>query len=508
MWFPRVESPEDIVCAALPAELAAGEVFALLHDPSAVEWQERVGVVGAKDGSAKATTRLLSVGDWVLKTDVAQAAEREAVLEAMRAQAERARSLGIWHPSKHWFAMRAGEAWLPLTVCRRLVTLRETPSAGARLAHVARMIAVGAGVSRTHAIGLDLNPSNFAREPGEDHLYYLDDEVYGPLSGRDLGACAASRIPEEPRADDATWRTFGRKVAEAVIEGGSSHDDLGGLLSGANRYPLTPAFDASRRALVEGVRSATWRAQPKARTLLFADVHANLPALQATLARARELGADSYIFLGDAIGYGPHPSEVLEILADLPSALLIQGNHDYAVATGDTDGMNRLATECIQWTQSMVSREEREWLCSLPTEHAEGSWSALHGAPIDPRRFNAYVYEMTYQDNLAAVQEAEKTVCFFGHTHVPNVYRRTGTRDEKILRPSRTQIVPGSHHLINPGSVGQPRDGNSTASFAIWDHQAAEVTFHRVGYPLDITISALKKAGLPADLGYRLELGR
>lgn len=256
------------------------------------------------------------------------------------------------------------------------------------------------------------------------------------------------------------------------------------------------------------MESPVERVPPGRRTLLFADVHANLPALESVLAEGRGLGVDSYIFLGDAVGYGPHPSEVLSVMRDLPAALLLQGNHDYAVSTGDTEGMNRLALESIEWTTTRLSREELDFLASLPTDHEEGPWMALHGAPVDPRKFNAYVYETTYRENLAVLEDAKKTACFFGHTHVPGVYRRTGVHDERVYRPTRAAIVPGSHHLINPGSVGQPRDGISKASFAVWDREAAEVTFHRVRYPLDVTIAALKKTGLHPDLGYRLELGR
>jgi predicted phosphodiesterase len=244
------------------------------------------------------------------------------------------------------------------------------------------------------------------------------------------------------------------------------------------------------------------------RTLLFADVHANLPALEAVLAEGRELGVDSYLFLGDAVGYGPHPSAVVDLMAGLPSSILLQGNHDYAVATGDTEGMSPVAAECIRWTQSRLSPDQRRWLSSLPLEHSEGPWMALHGAPIDPKKFNVYVYEMTCRDSLTAVQKEQKTTCFFGHTHVPGVHRRTDGTDETIHRPSRVRIVAGKHYLINPGSVGQPRDGNPKASFAVWDREGDEVTFHRVSYPREVTLAALKNAGLHEDLGYRLELGR
>jgi diadenosine tetraphosphatase ApaH/serine/threonine PP2A family protein phosphatase len=244
------------------------------------------------------------------------------------------------------------------------------------------------------------------------------------------------------------------------------------------------------------------------RTLLFADVHANLPALRAVLAKGRELGVDSYLSLGDAVGYGPHPGEVIDLLAGLPGCVVLQGNHDYAVATGDTEGMNPLAVACVEWTRSVLSRGDMDWLSSLPVERSEGEWMAVHGSPDDPTRFNEYIHETSYRAHLTTVEMARKTVCFFGHTHVPWFYRRTGARDETIRRPYRERVVPGSHHLVNPGSVGQPRDGIPTASFAVWDREAAEVTFHRVAYPREQTIAALKKAGLPFDLMYRLDLGR
>jgi predicted phosphodiesterase len=244
------------------------------------------------------------------------------------------------------------------------------------------------------------------------------------------------------------------------------------------------------------------------RTLLFADVHANLPALQAVLAKAGELGVDSHLFLGDAVGYGPHPKEVIEVLAGLPSAVFVLGNHDHAVATSDTEGMSSLAAACIRWTASVLSKEELAWLSALPAEHVEGEWMAIHGAPADPYKFNVYISETNCRESLSLLEKAQKTTCFFGHTHAPGFHRRVGGKDETIRRPNVVDIVPGRQHLINPGSVGQPRDGNSKASFAVWDRATREVSYHRVPYAMDVTIAALQKAGLHTDLGYRLELGR
>jgi len=278
-------------------------------------------------------------------------------------------------------------------------------------------------------------------------------------------------------------------------------------------------FHERRAALAEGIREDHPLLDPRVRrrrregpkrTCVLSDVHANLPALDAVLQSARELGADSYLFLGDAVGYGPHPSECIQRVAEWPHSTLIRGNHDNTIGTGlFEDGMNRQAKFCAEWTRDQLNAEQREWLHMLPTESHNGNWLAVHGAPRDPNRFLAYVYELTYEGNLANMQKRDLLLSFYGHTHVQFVYSRIpGEEDQKLGPKAMTVLKPNRFLLINPGSVGQPRDGDSRAACSMWDRKTNRVTPHRAEYPLERTIADLRKAGLPNDLVYRLEIGR
>src|SRR5262249_42084037 len=143
-------------------------------------------------------------------------------------------------------------------------------------------------------------------------------------------------------------------------------------------YPLTEAFESARTALLSGLRTerTTLRLGVRSfgfteRVAVIADVHANFPALEAVVTAARRLGVARFLFLGDAVGYGPHPAECVRLLASL-SGVFVGGNHDHAIATGRFDvGMNRLARACAEWTRAQLGCPEMEWLSSLPREHRD-----------------------------------------------------------------------------------------------------------------------------------------
>lgn len=244
-------------------------------------------------------------------------------------------------------------------------------------------------------------------------------------------------------------------------------------------------------------------------TCIFADVHANLPALEAVLRAADELGVDDLLFLGDVVGYGPFPRECIDRLAQLPNAVLLRGNHDQMVATGvPEEGANRIARIAAQWTHEQLSPAQRAWLAALPVEYRGPNWLAVHGAPTCPQRFFAYIYELTFRDNLDWLQTHGLPVCFYGHSHVQFVHRRYQGHDERLAPTDSRLFEPGEVLLINPGSVGQPRDGDPRAAFAIWDRQSNRLTFHRAEYDIETTLRAIRDVGLPDDLANRLEIGR
>ena len=516
MWFPRPSSIADLAPHGSGA-LTAGELHQMLRDPTAREWRHKVGVAGATDGSAKATTRLLSARGLIFKVDLARGARSpERIRGWIDGQLALAARLGIWHPDKQYFLLRWGGHWHPASVCPVMETLRTVTDVDARLASYTRMLALGLRIRREHGVGLDANPSNFGTLEPDGELFYLDDEVYEASDPREIGEAAAARLTETDVTEERCLR-WGEAIERALREEELDVSERSAVREGIEGYPLVRRFEPRRRALLEGMRASARRAGIRRSrgglrrlTCILADVHANLPALDAVLACARDAGVDDYLFLGDAVGYGPHPGPCIERLAALEPVICIRGNHDDAIGRGETTlGMNRLAREVAAWSIGRLSGAQRAWLAGLPVEHRTDRWLAVHGAPRDPQRFLAYVYELTFRDNLDSVHGSGASVCFYGHTHVPFVHRRRpdGTKEKLGAREIDLE-EPGDVLLVNPGSVGQPRDGDPRAAYALWDHQTGRVHFRRTPYPVESTIRDLRRAGLPEDLTFRLEMGR
>lgn len=486
-------------------------LFAAWRAPDAEEWRDKVGVAGAREGSGKTTTRLLAAGGWVFKTDAAWRAEAADALAGRVAEAAaRARRIPVWHPDKAWMVVRASERFHLVTACPRLEVLRALPAFDARVRGWARMLALALDAARRHGVGLDVHPSNFGEAAGV--LHYLDDELYPPGGLADLGRAIADRIPEE----DATverWREAGVVLARALAPHLRSVREHAELLAGLDDRPLVerwaPHVAAVREGLGHGAR-AQHGPRAEERTCVLADVHANLPALQAVIASARALGAERWLFLGDAVGYGPHPAECIALLASLEGLEAVGGNHDHVVAKDrPDDGMSRMARFVVEWTAARLGVRERAWLAALPRERRGEGWLAVHGAPRDPDRIYAYVYELTFRENLEALRAQAIGACFHGHTHVPFVHRRNPDGSTEKLGPVAIALgAHGTQLLVNPGSVGQPRDGDPRASFAIWARASGAITFHRAEYAIDETVADMRRAGFPPDLAYRLETGR
>lgn len=486
-------------------------LFALLTAPDAQEWRDKVGVAGPREGSGKASARLLASGGWVFKTDASWSVTApDGLLVRAELAAASARRLGLWHPDKVWLVLAAEGAFHLVTACPRLAVLRALPSFEARVAAWARMLVLALRAARDHGVGLDVHPSNFGEAHGA--LHYLDDELYAPTTLADLGRAIADRIPEED-APPAAWRIAGEALARALEPHVRTVSEWTALTNGLVDRPLVEALSAHREA-VRGAfarRTRAARLAPRGeRTCVLADVHANLPALEAVLAAARALGAERWLLLGDVVGYGPHPVECIEVLAGLEGLEGVRGNHDHGAASmRPEEGMSRMARFAADWTAGRLGEAERAWLAALPRELRGEGWLAVHGAPRDPERFYAYVYELTFRENLDVLCEARIAACFYGHTHVPFVHRRNpdGTSDK--LGPVPVVLgEPGECLLVNPGSVGQPRDGDPRASFAMWERERGAISFHRAAYPIDATVRDMGRAGFPPDLAYRLETGR
>jgi diadenosine tetraphosphatase ApaH/serine/threonine PP2A family protein phosphatase len=239
------------------------------------------------------------------------------------------------------------------------------------------------------------------------------------------------------------------------------------------------------------------------RLALLSDIHGNLEALGAVVGEGRARGVDAWVCLGDIVGYGANPQACLHAVQELTDEVVL-GNHD-AAAIGQTDlaNFNPHARRAAEWTAEQLGESERRYLASLPFVLQRDDAFFVHAEPHQPSRWG-YVHDRA--EAKKALDAIEQRFCFVGHSHCPFVcIERDG--GVELLPKGPQPIQPRSRYLANIGSVGQPRDGDAQACFALWD-QAAE-TLELVRCPYDITTTQHKiiTAGLPPALAERLALG-
>jgi diadenosine tetraphosphatase ApaH/serine/threonine PP2A family protein phosphatase len=241
------------------------------------------------------------------------------------------------------------------------------------------------------------------------------------------------------------------------------------------------------------------------RCLIVSDVHANLVALEAVLADAPAF--DEIWCLGDLVGYGPDPNECVERLCDFPHVCLA-GNHDWA-ALGrlDLETFNTDARIANTWAQSELKPAVREYLSELATHTQKDDFYMAHASPREP------VWEYILEPNAAYANFSyfDSTICLVGHTHIPIIFELDEENQRCItkLSPFPDPLKLGDRRMIiNPGSVGQPRDGDPRAAYAILDLDERIFEFRRVAYSIFITQERMRARGLPRRLIERLEVGR
>ena len=243
------------------------------------------------------------------------------------------------------------------------------------------------------------------------------------------------------------------------------------------------------------------------RVLIVADIHANLHALEAVLDAAGQV--DEVWNLGDTVGYGPHPVEVCEQLERLPTTVWLAGNHDLAAIGELPLGMfNDAAAIAARWSGERIEPSWHELLRSLPTSRIEDDVTLVHGSLRDP----VWEYVLSRESAAASLEASSTAVVLVGHSHVAlkAFEGPSGSVFLETAGPGVEVEFGATPTLINPGSVGQPRDGDSRAAFAILerDTTASRLTFSRVHYDIVGTQTAMHKVGLPRSLIERLEVGR
>lgn len=250
------------------------------------------------------------------------------------------------------------------------------------------------------------------------------------------------------------------------------------------------------------------------RVLVISDIHSNVEALEACLSATPRY--DLVVNLGDIVGYGANPNEAVQQARAL-GGYVVRGNHDKA-ASGlmDLSDFNPIAGMAALWTRNQLTPDNLEWLRQLPQgpiripELTEAQF--VHGSPVDEDE-----YLVTPNDAMQSLLATAVPVTFFGHSHIQGAFS-SGTGDEGALRPvyasvGRAETVDwvlkeGPHYLVNPGSIGQPRDGDWRSGFAIFDSDTKTVSFNRVPYDLKTAQDRIRAANLPPRLATRLAMGR
>jgi diadenosine tetraphosphatase ApaH/serine/threonine PP2A family protein phosphatase len=240
------------------------------------------------------------------------------------------------------------------------------------------------------------------------------------------------------------------------------------------------------------------------RVLIISDIHANLTALEAVLEHAKD--QEAVWCLGDLIGYGPDPNECIELVASLPNSLSLIGNHDQAVL-GEIplSRFNSDAGAVVAWTQTVLSEQNHAYLNTLPSKVALEGYTLAHGSPNQP------VWEYILDPNTADRNfEAFSTdYCFVGHSHLPIIFQRPFPESFALPRPVQWQepMELKPRMILNPGSVGQPRDGDPRASYGVLDTEAETWEMHRVEYDIKKVQERILEAGLPERQALRLMAG-
>jgi diadenosine tetraphosphatase ApaH/serine/threonine PP2A family protein phosphatase len=238
------------------------------------------------------------------------------------------------------------------------------------------------------------------------------------------------------------------------------------------------------------------------RVAVLSDIHANLPALDAVLAVIPSV--DEVWQLGDVVGYGPHPDEVVTRLRDL-GAIGVRGNHDAAAVGGrEIESFNVDARKAAEWTRATIGDDTKTWLAGLPeTLECEG-FTLVHGSPRDP------IWEYVTSTPVARAAMAAMTTPsgLHGHTHCPIAYIEEDGRLETMSPGSGSELTIGGRRvLLNPGSVGQPRDGIPTAAWMLLDTDAGTATWWRTAYDVSAVQADMTAVSLPERLVARLSYG-
>lgn len=273
------------------------------------------------------------------------------------------------------------------------------------------------------------------------------------------------------------------------------------LLAGASRFLISVNTRVGTGAMMDREESV--------RLAVFADIHANRQAFSACLDVARARGAERFICLGDVVGYGADPEWAVDTVMDLVAggAMIVMGNHDSAVST-PSENMNAVAQAAIVWTRGRLGAPQRRFLKELPLTKQEDDRLYVHSEASHPARWH---YVSGTPDAARSIEATSAHVTFCGHIHKPALYSMSSAAKMTSFIPTSelpVQLTGGRRWLAVLGSVGQPRDGNPAAAFAMFDTASREITYCRVPYDVEAAADRIRANGLPHWLADRLLVGK
>lgn len=472
-----------------------------------------------KSFTGRISTQIHANAEHIIKIRSELRLDEKSAIRWVQQALVKEKNYHVHHPHKTWFvAVDATQNNAIIgNICPRLQALHSliqtaTPALAITecLNCLQHALTLYFRVASEFNIRLDEGLSNFGLT-ASGHIYYLDDDFYQ----WDRFISCAHMLGVYIRS--LTWlrgeaaSDLGSIVHELIIDHFNDSQYLT-VLAEQLRDVFMPAV-AQQAALLEFTNALKHKpatVQSKASSLkapitntryfaILADVHANLPALDTVLTFLAEENIQQGIVLGDVVGYGPHPSACIERLQN-SDFVVLKGNHDHGLATQNfAKGFSSTAAWVLKWCQERVSAEEKQWLLDLPPVWYEETWMAVHGAPIDPTFFNAYVYEMTYHDNLDVLARKQIRYCFHGHTHQPGVYARRHHQDNLYKEPE-IDLFRFEHALICPGSIGQPRNRVPGAQFAVYDREQQHISYHCLDYDVEALIQEMEAEGFPDTL--------
>ncbi|MFC1658766.1 metallophosphoesterase family protein [Candidatus Omnitrophota bacterium] len=238
---------------------------------------------------------------------------------------------------------------------------------------------------------------------------------------------------------------------------------------------------------------------------IFSDVHSNLEALQAVVKAYKPERVDTYLCLGDIVGYGANPLECIQITREI-SRNTIAGNHDRATAgLFSLEYFNHWAKEAVLWTRQRLDSPSRNFLASLQLINQNDDFILVHGSLNQPEEFN-YIFDLF--EASATFSLLERKICFIGHTHIAGAFIQDRKQKAFYQNEVSLKLRQDYRYIINVGSVGQPRDGNNQASYCVFDSEKQEVAVKRIDYDIKSAQEKILAAGLPPLLASRLSAGR